>query len=195
MPKGRKRFYMKSIAQTIISWWEKFFAWKENIHHIDGSKYRLLRFNIHPYNCKETLELPDGNQIKPGDYVAELHISNLVISKDQIGDITITSELQLLPMFREEMKLLGHLASQGKIDPRVKAIWGITLFSPGVRRLGFSIKPLDNNFKAWRLKTWMGFLGWVFSVPVYHPHGKSKTKRNPCEFFMSMDELIKKYGY
>src|SRR5690554_294085 len=112
---------LKTVIRPIITLWEKFFSRVENINIIENSPYGLLRMSVHPFKGQTTF-LSDGTKIDPGDYVIELHISNLTLAKGEVGGIKVASDIQLLSLFREEMSNLAHLAGQGKLDPRVKAI-------------------------------------------------------------------------
>ena len=185
---------MKAPIKKIIGLWEMFFTRKEHLKDIEGSRYKLLKMSLHPYEG-ETIICKDGTSITAGDIIAELHISNLILSSNKVGDVTINSELQLLPIFREEFNHLGKLAAQKKLDPRIKAIWGITLFTPGVRRMGFSVRPMKPGCQTTRLRIWMNFLKWVFPPPnIQHKHKTKSKNRQPHEFYMSINELVEKYG-
>lgn len=181
------------ILRPFINLWEKFFSWKENIQTVENSPHGLLRIAFHPYHG-EPISLSDEDQINSGDYIAELHINNLTLAKGKVGDVEVASDLQLLPLFRDEMRNLARLAQERKLDPRVKAIWGVTMMGPGLRRLGFSLKPMKEGQNQTSLKIWMNFLKWVYSPQQDRKHKKNKTGRGPHEYWMSVDHLIKKYG-
>lgn len=184
---------LKKIIRPIFILWEKLFSRIAGIKPLENSPYKLLRLAVQPYKG-EPLPLADGTFVKPGDYVAELHISNITISKGKVGNITIGSDIHLLPLFREEMHLLGQLILQGKLDPKVKALWGVTLFAPAVRRLGFSIRPLPPGRNRTKLKIWMSFLRWVFSPPKVKKPSKTSAAREPQEFWISIEQFVEKYG-
>lgn len=181
------------ILRPLVNLWEKFFSWKENIKIVENSPYGLIRIAFHPYSG-DPIPLSEGVEIKNGDYVAELHISNLTLAKGKVGDVKVASDLQLLPLFREEMRNLARLAEEGKLDPRVKALWGVTMMGPGLRRLGFNLRPMKEGRQRTSMRIWMNFLKWLYSPPGTQKQRKSKKTRQPQEYWMSIDYLIEKYG-
>lgn len=184
---------IKRIIAPIFILWEKLYSRINKIHTVENSPYKLLRLGIHPYKG-EPLPLGDGTTVKPGEYVAELHISNTAIYHGKVGNVIVASDIHLLPLFREEMRNLARLIRQGKLDRRVKALWGVTLFGPGVRRMGFSIRPLPPSKNSARLKAWMGFLRWMFSPPTAQNRSKTSAARQPQEFWISIQQFVEKYG-
>lgn len=184
---------IKRLIAPIFIAWEKIFSKLHNIYTVENSPYGLLRMSIHPYSG-HPLPLEDGSTLQPGEYVAELHISNTVIYSGKVGNVTVASDIHLLPLFREEMRNLARLARDGRLDPRVRALWGVTLFGPGVRRMGFQMRPLPAGKNAIMLKAWMGFLRWVFSPPTVRKRSKTSAARQAQEFWMSIKQLIEKYG-
>ena len=89
---------LKSIIRPIITLWEKIFSWAENIKPVEGSPYGLLRMSVHPYKGLPAT-LDDETKISPGDYVLELHISNLTLAQGVVAGIEVTSDIQLLRLF------------------------------------------------------------------------------------------------
>lgn len=187
---------LKSIIRPILSLWEKLFSWVENISIIENSPYGLLRMSIHPYKGRTTT-LPDGTRVSKGDLIMELHISNLTLAKGEVDNIKVASDIQLLPLFREEIANVRQLWANKKLDPSIKAIWGVTMMGPAMRRLGFIVKPMEKDFRSNFIMGWMKFLKWVFSPhDSRNPHRKNqrkKTKRQGSEYWMSMDNLLEKY--
>ena len=153
---------LKSIIRPIITLWEKIFSWAENIKPVEGSPYGLLRMSVHPYKGLPAT-LDDETKISPGDYVLELHISNLTLAQGVVAGIEVTSDIQLLRLFREEIAHLAQQAHQGKLDPRIKAIWGVSMMGPALRRLGFTLEPMKEGMGSNMIVMWMTFLKWVFS--------------------------------
>ncbi len=184
---------IKRLILPVFVLWEKFYSWIYGIRIVENSPYQLLRIAIHPHKG-EPLPLDENVYVQPGDYVAELHISNIAIARGKVGNVTVASDIHLLPLFREEMRNLARLIRQGKLDPRVKALWGITLFGPGVRRMGFSVRPLPPGKNTTRLKNWMSFLRWVFSPSTAKKPSKTGTTRQPMEFWISIQQFIERYN-
>ena len=153
---------LKSIIRPIITLWEKLFSWAENIKPVEDSPYGLLRMSVHPYKGLPAT-LDDGTKVDPGDYVLELHISNLTLAQGMVAGVEVASDIQLLRLFREEIAHLAQLVHQGKLDPRIKAIWGVSMMGPALRRLGFILEPMKEGMGSRMIIMWMTFLKWVFS--------------------------------
>lgn len=183
---------IKSIIRPIMTLWEKFFSWVENIRLVENSPYGLFRMSVHKFKGQATV-LSDGTRVEPGDYIMEIHISNLTLSKGEVGGVKVASDIHLLPLFREEMMNLASLAKGDKLDPRVKALWGITMLGPGLRRLGFELEPMEENLGSKFLIKWMNFLKWVFAPAVTGHRSKPKSRTKGHQYWMSIDQLIEKY--
>ncbi|NLI60515.1 MAG: hypothetical protein GX375_03690 [Clostridiales bacterium] len=182
----------KSIIRPIVSCWEKLFSRIENIKVVENSPYGLLRMSVHPFKG-QSIVLKDGTKIDSGDYIIELHISNLRLAKGEVGGIKVASDIQLLPLFRQELNNLAELASQGKLDPRAKALWGVTMLGPGLRRLGFQLEAMKEGLGSRLIVMWMNFLKWVFSPSSSKAPSRNKPKRKGYQYWMSIEELINKY--
>ena len=183
---------IKRLIVPVFVLWEKIYSWIYRIRIVENSPYKLLRIAIHPYRG-EPLPLEENTYVQPGDYVAALHISTIAIARGKVGSVTVASDIHLLPLFREELRNLARLIRQDKLDPRVKALWGVTLFGPGVRRLGFLVRLLPAGKNTARLRGWMRFLRWVFSPPTAKKPSKTSTARQPMEFWTSTLQFIEKY--
>ena len=184
---------LKKLIVPVFILWEKIYSWIYRIRIVDNSPYQLLRIAVHPHKG-EPLPLDKDDHVQPGDYVAELHISNIAIARGKVGNVTVASDVHLLPLFRKEMQNLAALIRQGKLDTRVKALWGVTLFGPGVRRLGFSVRPMPPGRNTDRLINWMTFLRWVFSPPTAKKPSKTSAGRQPKEFWISTQQFTPKYS-
>ncbi|HHZ14152.1 MAG: YkoP family protein [Caldicoprobacterales bacterium] len=183
---------LKSIIRPIITLWEKIFSWAENIKPVEGSPYGLLRMSVHPYKGLPAT-LDDETKISPGDYVLELHISNLTLAQGVVAGIEVTSDIQLLRLFREEIAHLAQQAHQGKLDPRIKAIWGVSMMGPALRRLGFTLEPMKEGMGSKMIVMWMTFLKWVFSPKDAKTASRKKRKRQGYQYWMSLEQLINRY--
>ncbi|NLJ41952.1 MAG: hypothetical protein GX352_10170 [Clostridiales bacterium] len=184
---------LKSMLRPVVSLWERFFIWAYKVTPIEGSPHGLLRISAHPYKGKpETLS--DGTRVLPGDYVLELHISNMIIYTGNGADRKVISGHEFLGPFRQEIANLAHLARLGRLDSRVKAVWGVTMLGAGLKRLGFELKPMEAGFCTKCLILWMNFLKWLYSPTQRSSAGKSKNpRRQGYQYWLSIEQLIEKY--
>jgi hypothetical protein len=148
--------------------------------------------SVHPYKGLPAT-LDDETKISPGDYVLELHISNLTLAQGVVAGIEVTSDIQLLRLFREEIAHLAQQAHQGKLDPRIKAIWGVSMMGPALRRLGFTLEPMKEGMGSKMIVMWMTFLKWVFSPKDAKTASRKKRKRQGYQYWMSLEQLINRY--
>ena len=181
---------LKKLIVPVFILWEKIYSWIYRIRIVDNSPYQLLRIAVHPHKG-EPLPLDKDDHVQPGDYVAELHISNIAIARGKVGNVTVASDVHLLPLFRKEMQNLAALIASKLTSC---ALWGVTLFGPGVRRLGFSVRPMPPGRNTDRLKNWMTFLRWVFSPPTAKKPSKTSAGRQPMEFWISTQQFTEKYS-
>lgn len=71
---------LKKLIVPVFILWEKIYSWIYRIRIVDNSPYQLLRIAVHPHKG-EPLPLDKDDHVQPGDYVAELHISNIAIAR------------------------------------------------------------------------------------------------------------------
>lgn len=184
---------LKYLIRSVIIQWEKCFCRIKKIKAIKDSSYDLLSIRKTKYKG-ETLRLADNCILTKGDCIIEVHLSNIVLAKGKVGDATVASDLQLIPYIRGELFLLGKYLLLRDFNTSIKAVGGVTIHGPGVRRLGFSLYPCQNSLNNSLVSFWMRILRWAFSRPNEAVRMRNRPPRHLEHFYMPISQFIQKYG-
>lgn len=148
--------------------------------HIINAEKELLYINLKTYKKKDLL-LPNGEIIKSGCIIGEIHVDNQKIKTLDLG-------------FREIVKILKNeldcLALGLNRDPRlyhVSAFYGRTILYSLLKREGFIILDLDRSFKIRIVEIWTKLLRLVYSKNTI-----SESDRQVKEFWITRDSLLKR---
>jgi hypothetical protein len=184
---------LKSIIRSVIVQWEKLICRLKKIQPIKGSSYNLLRIKTAKYKG-EVLRIADNCSLNKGDCIIELHLSNIVLAKGTVGNATVASDLQLFPYIRGELFVLGKYLRLQQFNMNIKAIGGVTIHGPAMRRLGFSLYPGQKCLGNSLVSIWMRILRWVFSRPNKAVRVRNRPSRNLEHFYMPISQFVQKYG-
>lgn len=177
---------MSRFAALILTPWEKLYSVVAREQRVTGGA-GVGAFSVHAYHG-DPVSLSGGLTIESGDPVLELHLINyrlhdVVKKKD---DSLASNELAIL---RREYAALAAMAVRGETGD-FKAVYGLTLLSPMVRRLGFEVTPAPDTRAFRTIARWQDILR-----RAYYPTGHTgKNRRSLVVYWMAKDELIKKYG-
>ncbi|MGG1663118.1 polysaccharide deacetylase family protein [Brevibacillus sp. NRS-1366] len=181
--------------RLLISLWMK---WEKIFHMVSGMKpidvnNQFLHVRVRIYRGK-TIRLADGEEIRKGDRIAELHFDNELLftmttssrSSIQLAIQMIRATEQLLP------KILRLLRSHPTYQ-NVKGIYGVSLVHRGAKQLGFSVIDLQKGPLSLFIKAYLRIL-----LIVVHPQGKQRLQSKkdlliPKIIAMSTKELVRKY--
>jgi hypothetical protein len=184
---------LKYLIRSVIIQWEKYFCRIKKIQPMENSSYDLLNIRKTKYKG-ETLRLADDCILTKGDCIIEVHLSNIVLAKGKVGNATVASDLQLLPIIRAELFTLGKYLHSREIEASIKAIGGVTIHGPGIRRLGFSLYSGQKNLSNTLAEIWMRILRWAFSRPNEAVRMRNRSPRHLEHFYMPISQFIQKYG-
>jgi peptidoglycan/xylan/chitin deacetylase (PgdA/CDA1 family) len=181
--------------QWLITFWMKWEMLFHTFFHnkpIDENNV-FLKLRVCTYRGK-TIQLDDGEQIRKGDRIAELHLDNELLFK--MG-ISTRSCLQLaIQMIRSTEQLLPKVSQLIISHPdyqNVKGLYGISIIHRGTKQFGFTVIDLPNGLFSHLTKVYLRIL-----LFVVHPQGiqRVKTKTDlliPKIIAMSTKELIRRY--
>lgn len=167
--------------------WERIKRRMEPVMPIPGAPHGLFLIHIGRYHGRP-ITLPDGTTISRGDLVYELHLNNQQLARAE-GD------LGLIPQLRADLRALAAWVRRSGSLPGPRALYGFSLMSPGARRLGFTTRDRPLTLKV-RLDRF--FL--VGLLALYNVRGVERLRRGttyrhyPQEIWMSLDELMRRYG-
>lgn len=178
---------------TLALWdnWERIYSFIFNVQRIKPGN--SLRLNLRHYHGP-VLALRDSTEVFPGDLVGELHLTNRKLLDLQLKcDNPIQAVMRVKKEIKQHLSHLATLAAQEKLDPKVQAFYGITIFHQGARLLGFEVKEIESSF--WRFCFQVGQL---LLLIVYHPLGIRRLKKGhqslvPKVIWISRAALIRNF--
>lgn len=154
----------------------------------------FLKIRIRAYQGSHELHLDDGETIRKGDQVVELHLNNEELYR--LGSNARSMTQLSVQMIRSMQHLMPKLTNMMQTDPlfqKVKGIYGISIIHRGTQRFGFSVIDLPKGLFTTFTKLYLRFL--LYAV---HPHGKERLKTKtellePKVIAISREELTKRY--
>jgi hypothetical protein len=204
-PKGENEHdnQSKECMRVMIQWrkrllvflwmqWDSLFHILFNVTPIDPEN-KLLFSRLRTYRGK-TIHLQDGEEIRSGDRVIELHFNNRMLF-DMVKESGSVIHLAV-GMIRGVRKILPLLAVQIFQNPNlgsVKGLYGITMIHQGTSKLGFTVDDLQAGAFNKLTRIYLRLL--LFAM---HPKGKGVTvqkgnRLTPKIVAMSVKELKHRY--
>ncbi|MFC5471669.1 polysaccharide deacetylase family protein [Cohnella suwonensis] len=131
----------------------------------------FFNYRIRKYTGAK-LDLRDGETLRPGDLIMEIHFENQMLF--DLG-MKAKTTLQIgIRIIREMQNALPDMAKELSTAPngdRVKALFGISMIHRGAESLGFDTVELPKGLFAWTTKQYLKFL-----MRVIHPAGKDRVR-------------------
>jgi len=174
--------------------WERCFLWLFNVEPVDEAN-PLLKLRVREYQGNQTITLSDGEEIRKGDRVLELHLDNDTLF--QMGADARTSLHLAIQLVRGMEQLLPQVIRVIQSNPEykdIKGLYGISLIHRGTGRLGFTVIDLPKGIFTYVTQVYLRIL-----MSVIHPSGKDRLKTNteklvPKIIAMSKKELLNRYA-
>ena len=173
--------------------WERLFAKILGIRPVD-EKNTFLRMRVRTYTGDHPIVLEDGEVIRKGDRVAELHLDNELLF--HLGSTARSTMHLTVQMIRRMEQLMPQLRKMLVDDPEfrdVKGLYGISLIHRGPDKFGFTVLDLPDGLFALFTKLYLRLLMYVI-----HPQGNERLKTKtdllvPKIIAISKRELVNRY--
>lgn len=183
---------MKRFIVALWMKWEKFFKILFHVKPIDPDN-KFLSIRLRAYHGP-TIQLADGEEIRKGDRIAELHLDNELLFK--LGSGARSSMQLAIQMLRATEQLLpkiSHLLIANPAFRDVKGLYGISIIHRGTQKLGFTVFDLRKGIFSFLTKYYLRLL-----MMIIHPEGKKRLKTRsemmmPKIIAMSTKELLARY--
>lgn len=184
--------WKKKLMITLWIKWESLFYRLFYIQPIDENQ-PFLNVRVRTYWGK-TIQLLDGEEIKRGDHVLELHLNNEMLfkmginsrSSIQLAIQMIRTTEQLLP------KILLFILNHPKYE-EIKGLYGISMIHRGTKQFGFTVIDLPRGLFFFLTKIYLRLL-----LLVVHPQGKQRLQTKgellvPKMIAISTKEFMRRY--
>ncbi|GKS14019.1 hypothetical protein YDYSY3_50190 [Paenibacillus chitinolyticus] len=183
----------RGLALRAWMLWERLFHRLYRIQPGD-SEHRFLHYRIRVYHGQELI-LDDGEIIRPGDKVAELHLDNEWLR--QAGSQNSSMMKLAVQMIRAMGNSMPRLAHRLLTDPTLadlKGVYGISMIHRGTKQFGFTVLPLHNRLWRWSSTLYLRVL-----LGMLHPGGfgrlqENTARLNPRIIAMSASQMKKRYA-
>lgn len=153
----------------------------------------IIRYDLHRYKGP-TKALNDGSEIKTGDTIIELHLSNTWFKRRRNLYLSASqSPREFLGCFAQDLGILAQQISTG-IFGDIAALHGNTLLYVAARRLGFQVDDLPDSLWKKAARFYMAGLMQAYHLRI---GGVSELREKHWELkevWFSRVALLNKYG-
>ncbi len=153
----------------------------------------IIRYDLHRYKGP-TKALNDGSEIKTGDTIIELHLSNAWFKRRRNLYLSPSqSPREFLGCFAQDLRILAQQISTG-IFGDIAALHGNTLLYVAARRLGFQVDDLPDSLWKKAARFYMAGLMQAYHLRI---GGVSELREKHWELkevWFSRVALLNKYG-
>ncbi len=153
----------------------------------------IIRYDLHRYKGP-TKALNDGSEIKTGDTIIELHLSNAWFKRRRNLYLSASqSPREFLGCFAQDLGILAQQISTGIIGD-IAALHGNTLLYVAARRLGFQVDDLPDSLWKKAARFYMAGLMQAYHLRI---GGVSELREKHWELkevWFSRVALLNKYG-
>jgi len=165
----------------------------ERIRPLRADDSGIIRFSLHHYKGPTRI-LNDGSEVKTGDTIMELHLSNAWFKRRRKLHLSASqSPREFLGCFAQDLRFLAQQVASG-IFGNITALHGITLLDIAARRLGFQVDELPDSLWKKGARFYMAGL-----MQVYHLRGDEVSRLREKswelkEIWLSRAALLTRYG-
>ncbi|MVP01389.1 polysaccharide deacetylase family protein [Paenibacillus lutrae] len=172
---GIHRSRRRSGAVALWMRWERMFHRLYRVRPADPH-HRFLHYRLLTYRGQE-LPLGDGERIRPGDLVAELHLGNewLCEACARSGSV-MQLAVHMIRSMESTMPVLAGCLLGEDTPARIKGVYGISMIHRGTERFGFTVLPLKNGLWRWVTTRYLHVL-----MGMLHPGGFRRLHTNKAQ--------------
>ena len=184
----------KALVAAFLFWERCFHAAFRLQAAIPEDPKSFLFYRITSYHG-ETIPLSEGEALRSGDTVVELHMNNeLLYEFGRNARSPVQLAIQLIRAMEKTMPKLAASLLLRKDVSSIKAVLGTSMVNRGVEQFGFTIADLPRGWFAFATRLYLKFL-----LSVIHPQGKDRLGQRaemlvPKRIAISMKEMTKRYG-
>ncbi|WP_172798903.1 polysaccharide deacetylase family protein [Paenibacillus sp. FJAT-26967] len=162
----------RSVAVGLWMRWERLFHRLYGVQPADPHN-RFLHYRLLTYRGQE-LPLGDGERIRPGDLVAELHLGNewLYEANARSGSV-MQLAVHMIRAMESTMPVLAECLLGEDAPAGIKGVYGISMIHRGTERFGFTVLPLKNGLWRWVTTRYLHVL-----MGMLHPGGFRRLQIN-----------------
>ena len=186
------------LRKSVVSLW---LLWERAFHvlfglesAVPGDRKSFLHYRITEYHG-EAIPLAEGDLLKKGDRVVELHMNNeLLYEFGRKARSPVQLAIQLIRAMERTMPQLAATLLRRQDAQSIKALLGTSMVNRGVEQFGFVVADLPKGWFSYATRIYLQFL-----LSAIHPQGKQRLNQRtemlvPKRIALSMKELARRYG-
>ncbi|HZG57112.1 polysaccharide deacetylase family protein [Paenibacillus sp.] len=184
----------KALVAAWLLWERCFHALFRLQSAVPGDPRSFLFYRITAYHG-ETIPLADGDALRAGDKIVELHMNNgLLYEFGRKSRSPLQLAIQLIRAMEKAMPALAASVFLRGDAKSVKAVVGTSMVNRGVEQFGFTVADLPRGFFSVATKLYLKCL-----LSVIHPQGKDRLDERaemlvPKRIAISANEMLRRYG-
>jgi peptidoglycan-N-acetylglucosamine deacetylase len=172
---------------------DKFLRAIYRIRPLKADDSGIIRFSLHRYKGT-TRVLNDGSEVKTGDTIIEVHLSNDWFKRRRNMNLKASqSPREFLGYLVQDLHLLAQQIAGGTFG-NIAALHGVTLLHVAARRLGFQIDELPDSLWKKGARFYMAGLMQVYHLRGDEVSGLREKSWELKEIWLSKTGLLAKYG-
>ncbi|WP_051317115.1 YkoP family protein [Ectobacillus panaciterrae] len=184
--------WKKQCFLSIWMKWEKLFQTFFHLKPLD-EKNHFLYTRVRAYRGK-TIQLADGEKIRKGDCIVELHLNNALLFKMRTETrSSVRLAVQMIRATEQSLpKILPFLLTHSSYQ-NVKGVYGVSLLHRGAEQFGFTVMDLPKGIFSLCTRIYLRTL-----LLIVHPQGKQRLQfkthlLTPKIIAISTRELTRRY--
>lgn len=140
------------------------------------------------------LPLPAQPPVRAGERVLILHFDNPTTVDLASKAGAPSPSWRLLRDGRAELTALADLVREGAFPPDIRAVWGETIFAPGVVRLGFTVRQTPPGIRTTFVRLFLLGLIAIYGDGPRNLQERRLRHMRLGEAWMGLDELQRRFG-
>jgi len=165
----------------------------QHIRPLKADDSGLIRFNLRRYKGP-TRVLNDGSEVKTGDTIIELHLSNDWFKRRRKLNLKASqSPREVLGCLAQDLHLLAQKVDSGTFS-NITALHGSTILQAGAKRLGFQVDELPDSLWKKGARFYMAGLMQVYHLRGDEVSGLREKTWELKEVWLSRAALLTMYG-
>lgn len=172
---------------------DRFLRVVQGIKPLKADNSGIIRFSLRHYKGLTRI-LDDGSEVKTGDTIIELHMSNDWFKRRRRLNIKVSqSPREIMGCFEQDLRFLAQQVANGTFEG-VAALRGSTFFHTGAKRLGFQVEELPDSLWKKGARFYMAGLMQIYHLRADEAHKRRGRPLELKEVWLSRAALLNKYG-
>ena len=165
-----------------------------NLKPLRTDKIGTLNIKIKRYRGR-SVKLECGTDIKPGDFLIDLHLNNawFLHHRKTVGSFT-SPVWAVASALTDDLGYLARQLAMGRFSPKIKALYSVTPFHAAFPRFGFTVLEIPQGLWKSLSQFWFNSLRQAYHLPGKERRVIGTKVLVPKEVWISRVKFLEKYG-